>query len=111
MPIAMPNTLRVLSLAGGGYLGLFTAVVLAELEARAGEPPGRRFDLIAGPSVGGILAIGVGSAIPLTALGGLFAPAGNRGCAWGARWRGGPRGVAGRRAAGSTGYFAAPVAQ
>ena len=45
---------RILSLSGGGYLGLYTAVVLADLEARVGEPLGRRFDLIAGTSVGGI---------------------------------------------------------
>jgi patatin-like phospholipase/acyl hydrolase len=72
MPIAMPNTLRVLSLAGGGYLGLFTAVVLAELEARAGEPLGRSFDLIAGTSVGGILAIGLAYEIPMQAMVDLF---------------------------------------
>ena len=55
----MRRPFRILSLAGGGYLGLYTACVLAELEARAGEPLARRFDLIAGTSVGGILAIGL----------------------------------------------------
>ena len=48
---------QILSLAGGGYLGLYTAGVLADLEEQVGEPLGRRFDLIAGTSVGGILAI------------------------------------------------------
>ena len=72
MPIPMPETLRVLSLAGGGYLGLFTAVVLAELESRAGEPLGRRFDLIAGTSVGGILAIGLAYEVPMQAMVDLF---------------------------------------
>ena len=47
---------RVLALSGGGYLGVYTAALLAALEDRAGEPLGRRFDLIAGTSVGGILA-------------------------------------------------------
>ena len=47
---------RVLSLSGGGYLGVYTAALLAALELRAGEPLGRRFDLLAGTSVGGILA-------------------------------------------------------
>ena len=37
---------RILALSGGGYLGLYAAVVLAELEARVGEPLARRFDLI-----------------------------------------------------------------
>ena len=45
---------RILSLSGGGYLGLYTAVVLADLEERVREPLGRRFDLIAGTSVGGL---------------------------------------------------------
>lgn len=64
--------MRVLSLAGGGYLGLFTAVVLARLEARAGEPLGRRFDLIAGTSVGGILAIGLAFEVPMQTMVDLF---------------------------------------
>ena len=36
--MATAESFRILSLAGGGYLGLFTAVVLAELEAQVGEP-------------------------------------------------------------------------
>ena len=40
---------RILALSGGGYLGLYAAVVLAELEARVGEPLARRFDMIADP--------------------------------------------------------------
>ena len=50
---------RILALSGGGYLGLYTATVLAALEERSGVPLGQRFDLIAGTSVGGILAVGV----------------------------------------------------
>ncbi len=67
-----PEKLRVLSLAGGGYLGLFTAVVLAALEERVGEPLGRRFDLIAGTSVGGILAIGLAFEVPMQTIVDLF---------------------------------------
>ncbi len=63
---------RILSLAGGGYLGLYTACVLAELEAIAGEPLGRRFDLIAGSSVGGILAIALAFEMPMATLRQLF---------------------------------------
>ena len=68
----MPAPVRILSLAGGGYLGLFTAVVLARLEARAGEPLGRRFELIAGTSVGGILAIALAFEVPMKTLVDLF---------------------------------------
>jgi patatin-like phospholipase/acyl hydrolase len=68
---------RILSLAGGGYLGLYTACVLADLEARAGEPLGRCFDLIAGTSVGGILALGLGFELPMDALVKFFATKGS----------------------------------
>jgi patatin-like phospholipase/acyl hydrolase len=50
---------QILALSGGGYLGLYTAEILARLEQQAGKPLGRCFDLIAGTSIGGILAIGV----------------------------------------------------
>ncbi|MBX3648862.1 MAG: patatin-like phospholipase family protein [Rhodocyclaceae bacterium] len=63
---------RILSLAGGGYLGLYTAAVLAGIEARIGEPLGRRYDLIAGTSVGGILAIALAYEVPMERLVALF---------------------------------------
>jgi patatin-like phospholipase/acyl hydrolase len=63
---------RILSLAGGGYLGLYTARVLAQLEARAGVPLARRFDLIAGTSVGGILALGLAYEVPAADMRRLF---------------------------------------
>lgn len=52
-------TFQILSLSGGGYRGLFTIEVLAKLEERAGRPIGSCFDLIAGTSIGGIIAIGL----------------------------------------------------
>lgn len=45
-----------LSLAGGGYRGLFTAEFLTLLEARTGPLPGR-FDIVAGTSVGSLIAL------------------------------------------------------
>jgi uncharacterized protein len=48
---------RILALSGGGYLVVYTAAMLAEMEERVAEPVGRRFDLISGTSVGGILAV------------------------------------------------------
>lgn len=51
--------LRVLSIDGGGIRGLIAAMVLAELEQRTGRPISESFDLIAGTSTGGILALGL----------------------------------------------------
>jgi uncharacterized protein len=64
--------LRVLSLSGGGYLGLYTAAVLAGLEARAGVPLARRFDLIAGTSIGAVLALALAFEVPMSRLVSLF---------------------------------------
>jgi hypothetical protein len=51
---------RILALDGGGVKGAFSAAALATLSAQLDEPIARRFDLIAGTSTGGILAIGLG---------------------------------------------------
>jgi patatin-like phospholipase/acyl hydrolase len=71
-PVEKEKPFRILSLAGGGYLGLYTACVLTELEAQVGEPLGRRFDLIAGTSVGGILAIALAYEMPMAQVQDLF---------------------------------------
>jgi patatin-like phospholipase/acyl hydrolase len=47
--------MRILAIDGGGIRGVIPAVVLAELERRAGRPVSDMFDLIAGTSTGGIL--------------------------------------------------------
>ena len=52
-------TYQILSLSGGGFLGLYTATVLSELEERSGRPLRDCFDLIAGTSIGGIIALGL----------------------------------------------------
>lgn len=48
--------LRVLSLTGGGYRGLFMAQVLVELCEQAGRPGrfDKAFDVFAGTSIGGL---------------------------------------------------------
>jgi patatin-like phospholipase/acyl hydrolase len=48
--------MRVLAVDGGGIRGLIPALVLAELERRAGRRTFELFDLIAGTSTGGIVA-------------------------------------------------------
>jgi uncharacterized protein len=55
----MPNPVRVLSIDGGGMRGLIPAMVLAEIEERTGKPICQLFDLVAGTSTGGILALGL----------------------------------------------------
>lgn len=49
----------ILSIDGGGIRGLIPALVLAEIEARTGKAIADSFDLIAGTSTGGILALGL----------------------------------------------------
>jgi patatin-like phospholipase/acyl hydrolase len=55
----MSNPVRVLSIDGGGMRGLIPAMVLTEIEERAGKPVCELFDLVAGTSTGGILALGL----------------------------------------------------
>jgi hypothetical protein len=57
------RSLHVLALSGGGYRGLYTATILAELEAAMGGPIASKFDLICGTSIGGILALGIAKEI------------------------------------------------
>lgn len=71
-PIQNQAPVRVLALSGGGFLGLYTAVVLAGLEELAGEPLARRFDLLAGTSIGGVLALALAYEVPMQRLVDLF---------------------------------------
>lgn len=50
---------RVLSIDGGGIRGIIPALVLADLEQRTGRRVADMFDLVAGTSTGGILALGL----------------------------------------------------
>jgi patatin-like phospholipase/acyl hydrolase len=50
---------RILSIDGGGIRGIIPATLLRELERRLDRPAARLFDLIAGTSTGGILALGL----------------------------------------------------
>jgi patatin-like phospholipase/acyl hydrolase len=54
------DAFRILSLDGGGIKGTFTAAVLAEWERVTKCKLTDHFDLIAGTSTGGILALGLG---------------------------------------------------
>ena len=55
----MSNLLKILSIDGGGIRGIIPAMVLARIEDLTGKPISELFDLIAGTSTGGILALGL----------------------------------------------------
>ena len=50
---------KILSIDGGGIRGIIPAMILAEIEKRTQQPIYRLFDLIAGTSTGGLLALGL----------------------------------------------------
>jgi patatin-like phospholipase/acyl hydrolase len=54
---------QVLSLDGGGILGIFTAALLAGLENDLGSPILDHFDLVVGTSTGGIIAAALGAGL------------------------------------------------
>jgi len=49
--------MNILTIDGGGIRGLIPALILAEIEEKTGKPISSLFDLIAGTSTGGLLAI------------------------------------------------------
>lgn len=64
---------QALALSGGGFRGLYSARVIADIEANmGGKPFARRFDLLAGTSIGGILALALALEIPAARIVKLF---------------------------------------
>ena len=59
----MSKRFQVLSLDGGGYRGVFSAAVLAQLEEDLGLSISDHFDLVAGTSTGGVIALGLGAGL------------------------------------------------
>jgi len=66
---------KILSIDGGGIRGIIPAMILAEIERRSAEiegsgrkfiPTSELFDLIAGTSTGGILALALTRPVPST---------------------------------------------
>lgn len=79
---------QALALSGGGFRGLYTAKILADLEQEIGARIATRFDLIAGTSIGGILALAIAMEIPAERMVKLFEDKGaeifkRRFCLWG----------------------------
>lgn len=63
-----PGRFRILSLDGGGVRGAYSAAVLADIEESTGKRVAAHFDLIAGTSTGGIIAIGLGLGLSAKAI-------------------------------------------
>jgi len=65
---------RILSIDGGGILGLLPTLILKEVEDRYldGSPIGKYFDLITGTSTGGIIALGLGQGRSAESLSNLY---------------------------------------
>lgn len=59
-------TIKILSIDGGGIRGLIPALILNEIEQRTGKKTSELFDLLAGTSTGGIIAIGLNVTDPHT---------------------------------------------
>lgn len=64
--------MKILSLQGGGCLGYGQALLLAELEKRAGKPCHELFDVVAGTSVGSIIGACIASGVPASAIVAFF---------------------------------------
>ena len=63
---------QILALSGGGFRGLYTAQIVADLENEIKAPIASRFDLISGTSIGGILALALAMEIPAQAMVEIF---------------------------------------
>lgn len=74
------GTFRILSIDGGGIRGIFPATLLAGLEG--GIPPSHRiadyFDLIAGTSTGGIIALGLANGLRASDIRDLYVERGSK---------------------------------
>lgn len=64
----MTECRRILSIDGGGIKGVFPAAFLADIEDTLDHPIYTYFDLIAGTSTGGIIALGLGLGLKASAI-------------------------------------------
>lgn len=70
LPWPRDKDFRILSIDGGGIKGILPAAILARTEAEltSNGKLGQHFDLIAGTSTGGIIALGLGLGIPARSI-------------------------------------------
>ena len=76
--VLVARPVRVLSIDGGGIRGYLPALVLAEIERRAGTPAANQFDLVVGTSTGGIIGIGLAAGLSAQALAAFYPTYGRR---------------------------------
>lgn len=55
----MKSSAKILALTGGGTRGLYSATIIRGLEQASGKKANQMFDVFAGTSVGGMLAVGL----------------------------------------------------
>src|SRR5512137_1601358 len=72
MPGSGNAPFQILALSGGGYRGLYSARIIADVEREIDAPIASRFDLIAGTSIGGILALALALEVPAQRIVDLF---------------------------------------
>ena len=74
LPWPKDKRFRILSIDGGGIRGILPASILAEFERRylGGNSAGDYFDLIAGTSTGGIIALGLSIGLPASEILNLY---------------------------------------
>lgn len=81
IPLSWPEdrTFRILSIDGGGIRGVFPAAFLDGLEKRytRGRPVVEYFDLIAGTSTGGIIALGLAAGLGANEIRNLYVKRGS----------------------------------
>lgn len=66
------DSFHILALSGGGFKGLYSSTVLAGLEKQWNTLIGKKFDLICGTSIGGIIALAIALEIPADEICRLF---------------------------------------
>lgn len=69
---------RILSIDGGGMKGTFAAAFLDELQSSLDQPVASYFDLIAGTSTGGIIALALGLGLTTSEILGLYQNQGSK---------------------------------
>ena len=69
---------KVLSLDGGGIRGIYAAELLRKCEEAFGAPIASYFDMIAGTSTGGIIALALGLQIPAADIAAFYEQDGRR---------------------------------
>ena len=72
METLTPRRFQILAMSGGGYRGLFGAKFLASCEAEFKTKCVERFDILAGTSIGALLAAGLSASVPATTLAGIM---------------------------------------